>query len=203
MKDLSPIVSHNLTELRKGRGLTQGQLAEKFAYSDKSISKWEHGEALPNLNTLQELADFYGVTLDYLTHVESDISLQERGKNDPVAEKINKSIIATLGVTFIWTIAICGVVGCILFKTTWPYWLPLIWAIPLSFFALSWFNHKWGKREWSLPIQLCFIWTLVSAAYVEVGMDFGMEGWQLWVILLVGIPLTVAQIFYQRLKKTR
>ena len=77
MKDLSPIVSHNLTELRKARGLTQGQLAEKFAYSDKSISKWEHGEALPDLNTLQELADFYGVTLDYLTHIESDISLQD------------------------------------------------------------------------------------------------------------------------------
>jgi transcriptional regulator with XRE-family HTH domain len=200
MKDLSPIVSHNLTELRKARGLTQGQLAEKFAYSDKSISKWEHGEALPDLNTLQELADFYGVTLDYLTHIESDISLQDHGKNDPVAERINKIIITVLGVNFIWTIAICAVVGCIIFKTTWWYWLSLIWAIPLSFLFLSWINHKWGKRDWSLPIQLCFIWTFVGAAYVEVGMDFGMEGWQLWVILLAGIPLTVAQILYQRLK---
>lgn len=203
MKDLSPIVSHNLAELRKGRSFTQGQLAEKFAYSDKSISKWEHGEALPDLNTLQELADFYGVTLDYLTHVESDISLQERGKNDPIAEKVNKSIIAALSVTFIWTIAICALVACVLFETRWPYWLPLIWAVPSSFCDLSWFNHKWGKTEWSLPLQLCFIWTFVSAAYVEVGMDFANQGWQLWIILLLGVPLTVAQIFYQRLKKTR
>jgi transcriptional regulator with XRE-family HTH domain len=203
MKDLAPIVSHNLSELRKGRGLTQGQLAEKFNYSDKSISKWEHGEALPDLNTLQELADFYGVTLDYLTHVESDISLQDRGKNDPVAERVNKSVIVTLGVTFIWTIAICVLVGCILFQTRWPYWLPLVWAVPLSFCLLSYFNHKWGKAEWSLPLQLVFIWTLVISAYVEIGMDLGMEGWQLWVILLVGVPLTIAQIFYQRIKKTR
>ena len=203
MKDLTPIVSHNLTELRKGRGLTQGQLAEKFNYSDKAISKWERGEALPDLNTLQELADFYGVTLDYLTHVENDLSLQARGKNDPVAERVNKAVIAGLAVTFLWTVAICGMLGCLLLKTTWPYWLPLVWAIPFSFCTLSWFNHKWGRPEWSFPIQLCFIWTFVISAYIEAGMDFGSNGWQMWVILLAGIPLTVAQILYQRIKKTR
>jgi len=201
MKDLAPIVAHNLTELRKGRGLTQGELAEKFSYSDKSISKWEHGEALPDLGTLQELADFYGVTLDYLTHVESDVSLQDKGKNDPNVERVNKIIITALGVTFIWTVAICALVGCILFKTDWPFWMGCVWAIPTTFLFLSYINHRWGKNEWSLPLQLCFIWTFVGAAYVEVGMDLGMEGWQLWVILLVGVPLTVAQIFYQRIKK--
>jgi transcriptional regulator with XRE-family HTH domain len=203
MKDLAPIVSHNLTELRKDAALTQGELAEKFSYSDKSISKWEHGEALPDLTTLQELADFYGVTLDYLTHEESDISLQDKGKNDPAVERVNKIIITALGVTFIWTIAICALVGCILFKTAWPYWMSCVWAIPVSFLFLSYINHRWGLGEWSLPLQLCFIWTFVGAAYVEVGMDYGMEGWQLWVILLVGIPLTIAQVLYQRIKKTR
>jgi transcriptional regulator with XRE-family HTH domain len=200
MKDLAPIVSHNLTELRKARGLTQGQLAEKFAYSDKSISKWEHGEALPDLGTLQELADFYGVTLDYLTHAESDTSLQDNGKNDPAAERVNKIIITVLTVTFVWTVAICAVIACLIFKTVWPFWMPLLWALPLSFVFLSFINHRWGKKQWSLPLQLCFIWTLVGVAYVEIGMDFGIEGWLLWEVLLIGIPLTIAQVLYQRLK---
>lgn len=79
----------------------------------------------------------------------------------------------------------------------------MIWAVPISFLLLSYINHKWGKQIWSMPLQLLAIWSLVIAAYVEVGMDFGSEGWQLWVILLVGIPLTIVQILYQRVKRSR
>ena len=68
MKEIREIVSENLTELRKEKKLTQLELAEKINYSDKAVSKWENGEALPDIETLQKLCDFYGVTLDYLTH---------------------------------------------------------------------------------------------------------------------------------------
>ena len=65
---LKLIIAQNLVELRKNKGLTQIQLAEKFGYSDKAVSKWEHGEAVPDIETLAKLVDYYGVTLDYLTH---------------------------------------------------------------------------------------------------------------------------------------
>lgn len=68
MKSLKEIVGENLTELRKNKKLTQFELAEQLNYSDKSISKWENGDNLPDLETLNELCNFYGVTLDYLTH---------------------------------------------------------------------------------------------------------------------------------------
>ena len=60
-------IAKNLTDLRKISGLTQAQLAEKLGYTDKAISKWEHAETLPDVITLATIADFYGVTLDYLT----------------------------------------------------------------------------------------------------------------------------------------
>ena len=50
-----------LKHLRKQRGLTQEQLAEHFCVSSRSVSRWETGNNMPDLDTLIELADFYDV----------------------------------------------------------------------------------------------------------------------------------------------
>ena len=84
MKEIREIVSENLTELRKEKKLTQLELAEKINYSDKAVSKWENGDTLPDIETLQKLCDFYGVTLDYLTHEGSRKDKKEPGS--PVRE---------------------------------------------------------------------------------------------------------------------
>lgn len=41
MEDLRKIIGQNLAELRKRHGLTQFELAEKFNYTDRAISKWK------------------------------------------------------------------------------------------------------------------------------------------------------------------
>ena len=66
MDDLKIIIGKNLSSLRKARKLTQLELAEKLNYSDKAVSKWEQGATTPDIETLKQLCDFYGVTLDYL-----------------------------------------------------------------------------------------------------------------------------------------
>ena len=48
-----------LKELRSGKGLTQEQLAEKLNVSRRSVSRWETGSNLPDLDLLIEMADFY------------------------------------------------------------------------------------------------------------------------------------------------
>ena len=58
------LLAKNLVYYRKESGLTQLELAEKFNYSDKSISKWERGEGFPDVFVLKSLADFYGITVD-------------------------------------------------------------------------------------------------------------------------------------------
>ena len=52
-----------LKNLRKEKGLTQEELAEKFYTSSRTVSRWETGKTPPNLNTLIELADFYNVDI--------------------------------------------------------------------------------------------------------------------------------------------
>ena len=52
-----------LKELRKEKGLTQEQLAEKFNVSRRSVSRWETGSNLPDLSILVELAEFYDVDI--------------------------------------------------------------------------------------------------------------------------------------------
>ena len=51
-----------IAKLRKERGMTQRELAEKLFVSDKAVSKWERGQSLPDITLLNPLADVLGVT---------------------------------------------------------------------------------------------------------------------------------------------
>ena len=59
MNNVKNNIASNLTRLRKEHNLTQSELALKLNYTDKSVSKWEHGESVPPIETLKELADLY------------------------------------------------------------------------------------------------------------------------------------------------
>ena len=52
-----------LKELRKEKGMTQEQLAEKLNVSRRTVSRWETGNNMPDLDLLMELADLYEVDL--------------------------------------------------------------------------------------------------------------------------------------------
>ncbi len=65
-------ISKKLKILRKGRKLTQEQLAEKLGVNRATISNYEIGRRLPNLNDLKRFAEFYGVGLDYFGVVSKD-----------------------------------------------------------------------------------------------------------------------------------
>lgn len=52
--------------LRKAKQLTQKELADIFNVDQTTVSKWEVGKAIPDYGTLQKLADFYNVSIDYL-----------------------------------------------------------------------------------------------------------------------------------------
>jgi transcriptional regulator with XRE-family HTH domain len=58
--------NERLQQLRKERGLTQEELAEKLFVSRTAVSKWESGRGYPNIDSLKAIARFYGVTVDEL-----------------------------------------------------------------------------------------------------------------------------------------
>ena len=58
--------SEKLFTLRKANNLTQEQLAEKLDISRQSISKWESGQAIPEIEKIIALSTIFDVTTDYL-----------------------------------------------------------------------------------------------------------------------------------------
>lgn len=66
LQDLFGTLAENLRLYRKLHGFTQTQLAECLGYSDKSVSKWERGEAVPDIGILFTLSEIYGVTVSEL-----------------------------------------------------------------------------------------------------------------------------------------
>lgn len=59
-------LSEKLLQLRTARGLSQGDLAEKLEVSRQSVSKWETGQSVPDLDKIIKLAGLYGITVDEL-----------------------------------------------------------------------------------------------------------------------------------------
>ena len=62
---------HNLIQLRKLNQLSQEDLAEKVDVSRQTISKWETGESVPDIEKSKLLAEIFGVTLDDLVNYEN------------------------------------------------------------------------------------------------------------------------------------
>lgn len=63
--------AEQIKKLRKGKGLTQTQFAAAFHVSNGTIAMWETGKRQPDMDTLDRLSDFFGVSLDYLLGKES------------------------------------------------------------------------------------------------------------------------------------
>ncbi len=60
------IIAKNIAGLRKQKGMTQAELADKLCYSNKSISKWERADSLPDAEMLYRIAEFFNVEISYL-----------------------------------------------------------------------------------------------------------------------------------------
>lgn len=122
-----------LVSLRKEKNITQQQLADILQVSVKAVSKWECGEGYPSLQSLKDLSDFYGVTVDEIINGERNkteakepvnTSIQIKEKK-PLKFPILRSIslgITGLGIMLYFIIMYCcystaGSLICIIFAT--------------------------------------------------------------------------------------
>ena len=103
MENIKEIIAKNLVELRKSRKYTQQQLAERLNYSDKAISRWEHAESLPDIETLCRICDLYGVKFEYLLQEEQP----KPSKNPYIVGKntVNKIAITLIAAALVWLVA--------------------------------------------------------------------------------------------------
>ena len=129
MKDIKSIVSANLALLRKQKGITQAELAEKLNYSDKAISRWEKGDTLPDLNVLYEICQFHGVTMNDLTSEDCVAPPQDETKKH---QKMYRVWICALAGAAVWLFAAIWFVYNLVSKDE-AFWVAFLWAIPLLF----------------------------------------------------------------------
>ena len=59
-------IGSNIKKLREERGITQAQLAERLGVSFQAVSKWECGTTVPDVGILPDVAELFGVTVDFL-----------------------------------------------------------------------------------------------------------------------------------------
>ena len=85
-------VGKTIATLRKEKGWTQVELAEKLQVSDKAVSKWEKDDSFPSIEFFPMLAELFGVSIDYLMTgnlPEKEIVVMSRAeycaKNDDVS----------------------------------------------------------------------------------------------------------------------
>ena len=87
--------------LRKEKGMTQLELAEKMGVTDKAVSKWERDLSFPDVSSIPKLAEILGVTVDELMKVKAE------SKEEPLKKKIDEIVdVAFKGVALAMGIAV-------------------------------------------------------------------------------------------------
>ncbi len=185
------IVAKNLIELRKRKNFTQGELAEMLNYSDKTISKWENGDSLPDISVLASLAEIYGITLDDLIH--------ENAAEKKALERYNQWIILSLSVVVVFLIATLIFVYLKL-KANIDYWQAFVWAVPVSCLALLWKNRKSEKgirmsKVYRAVVLSVLCWSLLAAVYLQL-----LE-YRVWLIFILGVPVELIIWLSSKLNK--
>ena len=80
-------IYERIESLRKSQGLSQGKLEKQLGFSNGSISKWKN--STPKVERLQKLADFFGVSVEYLMTGKED-GQKEKDNTDDLKEKFEE-----------------------------------------------------------------------------------------------------------------
>ena len=183
---LRKTVAKNIAAYRKAHHDTQLDLATKLNYSDKSVSKWERGESLPDVYILSQIADLYGVSVSALI-----------GEIQPPKESKPHYHM------FIWllSLALTMAVATLLFsmfmicKVPYPAWMFFVYALPVCSIICIVFTSLWWGILWQGVSVSALIWTLGLSLY----LSFELENVSL--IFLVCAALQVLTVLWEIFRK--
>ena len=198
MENISEInqkIAKNLAYYRKTAGLTQAELAEKINYSDKSVSKWEQGNGVPDIYILMKLAALYRITLNEL--VGEDVPEQSQHAKKTKGLKI---LIMLLSSGIVWLVATCLFVALRLISPQGQdWWLVFIYAIMANAIVLIVYACIWKYRLINFLSISTLIWTAITCLYLTISAVSSGAGTRLtalWCIYLIGIPLQVLEVLW-------
>ncbi len=189
MKEIREIIANNLISLRKQNNLTQNELADKLAYSDNMVSRWERAEITPSVETLQKISSFYNVPLESLLQ---EHTVKENLQDEKI-QNIKKFSIILLMLTVVWFFIIIAFVysNSILHKNI---WLIFVLGIPISCVVLLLFNGSWNKYIYRFVVLTVLVWSILVYIYLK------FLSYNLFLIFLVGIPAELALVIWAFIK---
>ncbi|MGN0169463.1 MAG: helix-turn-helix domain-containing protein [Lachnospiraceae bacterium] len=170
-----------LKELRKEKGLTQEQMAEKLNVSGRTISRWETGKNMPDISLLTEIAELYEVSIPEIINGER----KSENMNEEVRETAevmatyansekenmiksirNESIIGTIAIVILAVLELADIKSSELVEHISLYCETLISVTVLMFFFHStglFFKFKYRDSLGNLPLPLKCVVAAVAA----------------------------------------
>ena len=175
-------IAKNLVDLRKSKKMTQQELARRLSYSDKAISRWEHAETLPDIETLCRICDIYGVKFEYLLQREQP---KKHNPNVIKDDMPNRVVIALTAAVSVWLAAILTYI-CTTIIFGGNEWTIFIWAIPCCSVCCQVSNQfLFQSKIMSTICASITVWTILLAIYLQLMRNFGEN---LWLLFLLGLP---------------
>ena len=199
-------IGSNIAAYRKRDGLTQVSLAEKLNYSDKAVSKWERGESIPDVLTLMQLADLFGITVNELVcdpnalPEHSDSKLEKamtQVSEKALKRKANKNVIQALSSTLVWFIALFAFVILSTFDSLEPYSCLLFFvAIPANAIVLLSLRSAWRDFRWNQMLISLIVWGSLLSIFMIILTAYHYNFWK---VFLLGIPGQIAIFLWFRM----
>ena len=185
ISETNKLIAKNLSFYRKAAGLTQAELAEKINYSDKSVSKWESGNGVPDVYTLLQLAQLYGVTLNDLVGEGTPTlpSKERRGL---------RGWIILLASGIVWLVATCLYVLTQLIHPGSDWWLIFMYAIVANAIVVIVFASIWKYRLLNFLAISALIWASMLCLHLTLSTFFAQNGEAdrpFWLFYILGAPL--------------
>lgn len=88
-----------ISSLRKEKGMTQLELAEKMGVTDKAVSKWERDLSFPDINSIPKLAEVFEVSVDELMQVKTETKENmSKNKIDEIVDTALKGVGVAMGI---------------------------------------------------------------------------------------------------------
>lgn len=197
MDELKNIIAENIQLLRRDAGMTQASLAEKLNYTDKAVSKWERGESVPDVAVLRDIAELFGVTVDYLLHREHERKAEIIPIHSKKRRVSNHASITCMSIILVWLLATFAFVLIdIITPGITTHWLAFVYAVPVSMIVWLIFNSIWFCRRRNFLIISLLMWTSLASVYLTL-LPFNANLWQ---IFGLGIPGQAIIFLWSRLR---
>ena len=183
---LRKTVAKNIAANRKAHHDTQLDLATKLNYSDKSVSKWERGESLPDVYILSQIAELYDVSVSALI-----------GEIQPPKESKPHYHMFILLLSLALTMAVATLLFSMFMicKVDYPAWMFFVYALPVCSIICIVFTSLWWGILWQGVSVSALIWTLGLSLY----LSFELENVSL--IFLVCAALQVLTLLWEGFRK--